>query len=351
MTSIDRVSQVEIVFRNSSGKHPPLAVRWNIRKNILARQWLKLLECNILRGTHPIEKNYCLQGWQDTWDGDYNRNLKKVCALLNQSIFQINNSSLDYNIDLEFSVEKLRSSQYRTLMHDIHNHFAVLIGHTGEESKWWQVADHSTRDNIIKLNNYCHEIELTVQAIKNRYHSNILSFFRLGARPLSVFVSQNGKDNQGNYIRNRISRDITEEEFECFEYSDSWGDIELFYSQIGKPHRDVWLEDDKIIARSDINSTQFITGEFLINFNPLFGERKKYFPRKFCEWLTDNSFDIERKFGFAVVAEIDLSTRKEKIKLTKELVKRDDLFQISLLDNTGKVLIQKQFDYIWDSQQ
>lgn len=346
---INQAQQIEIIFRHSADLYPPIAARWNIRDNSLAKRWTQLLVKNIMRGDHPLEKDYCLNGWQNTWYSEYDRNLELLCKLLNQAILQINTSSLNYRIDLEFSVEKLRSNQYRTLMNDLHHHFELLIGQLWNPSDWYSQADEPTRQSIRQLNNLCHEIEQAVESIKGKLRGNILSFFRMGTRPASVSVSQNGKDFQGNFIKNRTKWDITEKEFEYFEYGDAWGDIELYYSQLGKTHKDAWLDDDTFIEESNISSTQFITGEFVINFYPLF-KRGTKLPQQFCKWLTRHGFNIERRFGSAVVAEIDIHSIKEKKRYMKELIKRDDLFQIALLDKNGNALIKKQFDYTWKDQ-
>jgi hypothetical protein len=342
--------KLALTFRHSQNKCEPITAYWNIRDNSLAHRWVDLLKHNILEGAHPLEKSYCLHGWCDSWDSDYSRNLKFICNQLNKAIAQINNSKLGYHIDLDFSVTKLRSSQYRTLMNDIHHHFELLIGQVWNVSDWYRRADDATRDSIRQLNNLCHEIEQIVESIKSKNRSKLINLLGLGTRQLNVSVSQNGKDFDGGYIENRTKWPIEAHEFDYFDFGNAWGDIELYYSQLGKPHKDAWMDNDNFIHDDNISSTQYISGEFIVNFYPLF-KRQTKLPWNFRRWLKKNGFGIERRFGFAVVAEIDIKTTKEKKQFIKELVKRDDLYQIALLDNAENVILERTFDYTWKDQE
>lgn len=341
--------KLSVTFRHSSNRYEPVTVYWNIRNNPLATRWVELLKQNILLGTHPLEKTYCLQGWQDTWISDYDRNLEILCDHLNQAIDQINHNLLGYHIDLFFSIDKLKSNQYRTLMNDIHHHFEILIGQVWNVSEWYKAADPTTRQSIRQLNNLCHEIEHAVKSIKKRNLFKMLNFFGLGTKSLSVNVSQNGKDFQGKIFENRIKWPIIEDEFDYFEYGSAWGDIELYYCQLGKPHRDAWGDNDEFIDPDNISSTMFISGEFIINFHSTFRRGSK-FPFGFRRWLKKHNFPISKKFGYATVAEIDLHSAKEKQQLADEIVKRNDLYQIALLDDNNNVIIERKFDYTWKDQ-
>jgi len=341
--------KLALTFRHSQGQYEPMTAYWHIRNNSLADRWVELLKHNILQGSHPLEKTYCLHGWCDSWESDYGRNLEFICSQLNQAIEQINISDLDYHIDLEFSVKKLQSRQYRTLMNDIHHHFELLIGQEWNMSNWYKSADDSTRNSIRQLNNLCHEIEQIVGSIKSRNRNRLITLFGPVLRQASVSVSQNGMDFDGNYIQNRVKWEIAEKEFEYFEFGTAWGDIELYYSQLGKPHRDAWKDKDVFIDDDNISSTRYISGEFKVNFYPPF-KRKSRFPWAFQRWLRKNGFTIDRQFGSPVVAEIDIGSVKEKKHFMNELIKRDDLYQIALLDAEDNVILERTFDYTWKDQ-
>tara|TARA_R110000782_G_scaffold125398_1_gene217006 strand:- start:79 stop:1101 length:1023 start_codon:yes stop_codon:yes gene_type:complete len=338
--------KLSMTVRHTQNKYEPITAHWNIRNNSLANRWVELLKHNILEGSHPLEKTYCLKAWTDSWNSDYSRNAKFLCDQLNQAIEQINNSDLGYHIDLQFSVKKLRSFQYRTLMNDIHHHFELLIGQEWCASEWYKRADSTTRDSIRQLNNLCHEIEHMVRAIKR---TNLLRLLGIENRQASVFVSQNGKGFDGKYIQDRVKWEITEEEFSSFEFGGTWGDIELYYSQLGKPHKDAWKDNDKFIDDNNISSTRYITGEFHTIFCTVF-KRATRFPLGFQRWLKKNNFPIERRYGAAVVAETTIKTYKEKKQFIKELLKRDDLYQITLLDDLDNVIASRTFDYTWQDQ-
>ena len=81
-----------------------------IKETVLANHWKQLLIKNLFETDHPIEKTYCLQGWQTTWESSYSRNVQVLCEKLNQAISQVNFDlgPKGYpNIKLKFDLSKI----------------------------------------------------------------------------------------------------------------------------------------------------------------------------------------------------------------------------------------------------
>lgn len=325
-------------------------LKFNIRNTPLAAAWCDLLIKNIFGTRHPIEKPYSLHGWQTTWETDTPRNLKYICTKLNSAIDYVNLRMKEHgypHIELEFTVEKLKSRKYQQLMNDIHHHFEILIGQSWNMSEWYKKADESTRTAIRMLNNYCHEIEGIVAAIREQKILNIIPFTDLHPS-MSINVGMNCPDFDGKYFLNKQKDEITLEQYECFANQYKWGSIFIYYSQLGKTHFDAFNDKDKNIDKDNISSWRFLTGEFVVHLPilPLLTISKK-----FKKWLKKNDFDINDKtlgIGFPVVA--DIETDQSRKKVAAELRLRNDLYQIRLEDDLGNVVHSRIFDYSWQDQ-
>jgi hypothetical protein len=325
-------------------------LKFNIRNTPLAAAWCDLLIKNIFGTRHPIEKPYSLHGWQTTWETDTPRNLKYICTKLNAAIDYVNLRMKEHgypHIDLEFTVEKLRSRKYQQLMNDIHHHFEILIGQSWNTSEWYKKADEPTRTAIRMLNNYCHEIEGIVAAINEQKLLNIIPFFDLHPG-MSVNVGLNCPDFDGKYFLTKQKKEITLEGYECFTNEYYWGAVFIYYAQLGKTHLDAFNDKDKHIDKNNVSGWRYLTGEFVVNL-PI--KPKSQIDKKFKKWLKKNDFDINDKtlgIGFPVVA--DIETDQSRKKVAAELRLRNDLYQIRLEDELGNVVHSRIFDYSWQDQ-
>lgn len=345
-----------LTFRDTVTNLKPYTIKFDIKQTELAQHWLSLLIINVIDANHPIEKTYCLQGWQTTWDSKYSRNVGVLCDKLNTAIAIVNRDMKPKGypgIDLHFSVEALKTDAFRDLMNDIHHHFELLIGQVWNVSLWYKKASEETRTAIRMLNNYCHEIEKNVENINN---NNFL--FRMSPYHLASYVtaSLNGVDSTGSYFvdasgvwKGQKDR-INANEYESFQEVSKWGDVQLFYSQLGKSHLESFVDKDEHIDKSNISSYQYISGEFVVHF---ICTETQTVTTEFKNWLTKNDFDITDKtlgIGYPVVAEIDMQGQTKK-QILKQMRARDDLFAIAIEDSTGNVIHYKEYDYTWKDEE
>ena len=326
--------ELRLVFRDTSNNHSEYNIDYQLRDTRLARSWYNLLVENFMKSDHPIEKTYCLKGWQQNWDSNYGRNLQFLCDELNRHIEIINNDlpnkGYEY-IDLNFTVEGLKNKESQDLLlNKIHHHFEILIGQVWNPSKWYGLAEPATTFSIRMLNNYCHEIEAAIEVIEHGKYPHLS-------------VGLNGIDNNGRHFVNKKRYDITSKEYRDFSTTAPVGAITLYYSQLGKHHYEAFTDNDQDIDRENISGIRYLTGEFLIHFNskPDFRLNKKY-----KNWLAKNGFDRKDRtlaLDHGVVADpvsnIDL----------EELTKRDDLYKIQVFDQ-GKLVHEKVYNFTWQDQ-
>jgi len=136
----------------------------DVYDNSLSRKWLDSLNHLIAHGYH-LEKNYCFLGWDRSA-----RNLEYLCEQINQSIFQINASALDYTIKDYFTpantVQKgevgdglpgMRIAHEK--FNNLHRYFEDLQGTSANPSPYYLQASEQTRWHIRQLNLLCHEAE------------------------------------------------------------------------------------------------------------------------------------------------------------------------------------------------
>lgn len=332
-----------LTLRDSKNQLPNYTLRFRILENKLAKSWLKLFSHNFFEIDHPIEKDNSLKGWITSWDSCSPRNLDFLCKKLNDSVRVINDSMglLGYqHIDLQFSKDKLQCDDYRELMNSIHHHFEILIGQTWNPSEWWELADDNTRHHIRLINNLCHEIEAAVNSIElnQKFPDNSNQY---------IFASLMGKNFQGNYITGKERNELTLEELKSFSEYATWGDVFIYYAQLGKRHIEAYRDKDEFIDRNNISGYRYLTGEFVISF-PMIYEQEIRLPNQFFEWLDQNGFDKNDPslaLGFPRVAELQLTEpKKEMIKIIKQL---DDIYEIGLEDDSGKIIKSKVYDFVW----
>lgn len=335
--------KIFLVLRNSQNRIPPYKLKFKVLDNILAKSWLELFSYNFFEIDHPIEKDNSLKGWITSWDGNSPRNIDFLCDQINHSIKSVNRSmtpvGYDY-IDLEFSKEKLQSNDYRELMNNIHHHFEILIGQTWNPSKWWELADDETKQHIRLINNLCHEIETAVDSIKlNQHYPEYSNQY--------IFGSLMGRNFEGNFITGKKRNDLSVEELKAFSDFTKWGDVTIYYAQLGKRHIEAFRDRDEFIDRENISGYRYLTGEFVISFPMLIDQEIRY-PKEFFDWLDQNGFDKtdpSLALGFPRVAELELTdSKKEIIKIIKQM---DDLYEIGLEDDFGNVIKSKTYDFYW----
>jgi hypothetical protein len=190
------------------------------------------------------------------------------------------------------------------------------------------------------INNLCHEIEAAVNSIglNQKFPENSNQY---------IFASLMGKNFQGNYITGKERNELTLEELKSFSEYTMWGDVSIYYAQLGKRHIEAFRDKDEFIDRNNISGYRYLTGEFVISF-PMIHEQEIKQPDQFFEWLDQNGFDKNDPslaLGFPRVAELELNeSKKEMIKIIKQL---DDIYEIGLEDDSGKVIKSKVYDFVW----
>jgi hypothetical protein len=328
-----------ITFRDTFEKYENFTISYSVIDSPLANTWVELLIKNFFIKNHPIEKVFCLQGWQTNVDSTKGRSLEYLCQRLNESIFIINKdlNAKGYEfINLNFDVQSMKNSKIsQDMLNQIHHHFELLIGQVWNPSKWYELADEKTRTAIRNLNNLCHEIERLLKTIENPF----LGF--------GVNVGLNGPDFSGNYFAEKIKKEITMEEYNYFSNKLDWGDCVLYYSQLGKRHIEAFNDKDECINDENISGYKFITGEFVLCFRT-----ENAYPKRFYSWLEEKGFDPNDKtlgLGYPTVAKLDISS--SRFEIDRELRKRDDLYSIELFDDRGNIIHSKQYNYTWKDQE
>jgi len=325
---------LELVFRDTNNVHSDYTLEYKLRDTRLAQSWYNMLVENFFNSQFPIEKTYCLKGWQQSWDSDYNRNLEFLCEELNKHIDVINNDmpnkGYDY-IDLNFTVEGLKNKESQhLLLNKIHHHFELLIGQIWNPSKWYSLAEPATTFSIRMLNNYCHEIEAALE---------VLEYSQLP----HLSIGLNGVNDQGEHFFEKKRHDITTKEYRDFSATGPAGAITLYYAQLGKHHKEAYQDNDSDIDADNISGIRYATGEMLIHFVELQDFRLN---TDYKRWLLRNGFDRKDRslaLDHGIVADpigdIDIN----------ELVKRNDLYKIRALEQ-GEVVHEVEYNYTWEDQ-
>lgn len=329
--------KLQITLRDTEKIHSDYILSYRLRECSLTRDWLKSFVKNFANHDHPIEKTYCLHGWSSSFESLKGRSVQFLCDKLNSDIDIINK---DLNpkgyefIDLHFDVESMKNQIVsRDLLNHIHHHFESLIGQVWAPSKWIGMAQQRTRDAIRNLNNICHELEATIRCIRYSF-------------PPQINISLNGKDFQGQYFQKNCV-ELTLENYQDFLTHSEWGTINIYYSQLGKTFKEAFNDNDDYIKDSNISAHRYLTGEFILAFYTMNSPSSR-----FIEWLKEKELDPEDPFlGINHPVIGHLENRINRNLLFMEMRKRDDLYKIELIDDSGKILCTKIYDYIWSDQQ
>ncbi len=329
------MSELVFTLRDTSGQFSDYQLLYKIRDNSLGKLWKKCLNKNFLENNHPIEKTYCLQGWQTTWESNYPRNLTYLCNLLNSHISTINSfmPTIGYPvINLNFTLEGLQSNSQEELLNKIHHHFEILIGQAWDPSEWWLRDDipSKVRFSIRMLNNLCHEIEGIISSIKH----NITP---------GIFGSLNGINSNGRHFANKLFEELNLENYKDFSDIVPFGCLILYYAQLGKQHKEVFDDNDTDIERKNISGIRYVTGEWTSVFS------KTYRPlenKKYIKWLKKNDWNVhDPRLALKTGVVADLITDESKQTIVNEILKRDDLYKIELDSN------QKLYNYTWKDEE
>lgn len=325
-----------ITLRDTTGVCHELELLYKIRETNLGQFWKEHLHANFIAVANPIEKNYCLQGWQTDWDTTYPRDLTHICERLNYHIDIVNQEMPSHGypvINLHFSKQALIDDPQEVLLNKIHHHFELLIGQTWNPSKWSKLnLQRKTRFSIRMLNNYCHEIEGILKSIRSPGNSPWIS------------ISLSGIGKSGIYSKNKKRSNLLYEHYLDFTDESNFGHISLFYAQLGKQHNEVYQDNDTDIERENISGIRYVTGEFVLSFS--LQRPRLHNNQKYVQWLEDNNWDInDPTLALTTGVVADLQNNLCEAELKQEVLKRDDVYKFTL-DGESRF-----YNYTWKDQE
>ena len=88
------MNDLVITLRDINKEFDNYDLNYKIKDNALGSAWKNHFIKNFIESDHPIEKTYCLHGWQSEWESDYPRNLNFLCDRLNYYISVVNKEML-----------------------------------------------------------------------------------------------------------------------------------------------------------------------------------------------------------------------------------------------------------------
>lgn len=341
-------------FRDAEGVHEPITLHWDVVDSELARFWQEcltkqFLEDGNISNNHPLEKSYCFQAWQRSWDDtDYTRNLNVLCDQMNQAIAWINEDTglKEYpHIDLHFSKDKLRNhNQVQDYMNQIHHHFENLIGQVWNPAEWMKKAGPKAQLGIRMINNLCHEIEGNLASINDPDKGG-------------VFLSFSGSRHDGEKHQQLVRYDLEDKHYDGFiDEKANWGDITAYYSQLGKTHSEVFHDKDEHIDKTNISGIRYMTGECILSFRAGLppGTSEKRLQEPFLNWLQEHGWDPKDKtlaLGTGKLAKINLDILgMDWQELNRRVKKCDDIYEIGFQDQELNIIHKRTFDYTWRDQ-
>lgn len=328
-----------ITFRDTEHIVEDYVLSYQIRKCSLANEWVRLFKANFLNNDHPIEKTFCLHGWQTDYYSTKGRTVTYLCEKLNSSINSINldlhSQGYDF-IALNFTVEAMKdSTTARTMLNEIHHHFELLIGQVWAPSKWYSISQDKTKFAIRQLNNLCHELEAVLKCIKDK------------PQDFHINVGKNSANFDGSMFYNKEKKDISLENYNDFLEQGRWGDLLIYYAQLGKRHIEAFYDNDECIHDTNISGYKYLTGEFVLGFHYL----SKH-PAAFDHWLALRGYDNQDKtlgLGYPTIAHLE--NQGSQVHIATELKLRDDLHKLTLVGDNGDILGEKIYDFTWKDQE
>lgn len=341
-------------FRDAEEKYAPITLHWDVVDSALGQFWQECLTKQFLAkdnisNNHPLEKSYCFQAWQHSWnDTNYTRNIDVLCDQMNQAIAWINEDQglKDYpHIDLHFNKELLRShNQVQDHMNQIHHHFENLIGQVWQPAKWFDQAGAKAQWGIHALNNLCHEIEGNIASIHDPQRGG-------------VFLSFSGRRHDGVKPEQLVRYDLEDQHYDGFvDEQANWGDITAYYSQLGKMHHEVYNDKDEHIDKSNVSGMRYMTGECILSFRKGMppGVKEPRLTEDFKTWLRKNDWDPEDKrlaLGTGKLAKLNLDILEmDWQELDRRVKYCDDVYEIGFEDQDLNIIHKRTFDYTWRDQ-
>ena len=276
----------------------------------LGRKWLTALNVLINENYH-LEKNFCFLGFTE-----HERSVDYILKSINTSIGAVNESSLDYHIDDNYTRENTimigdvsESTDGGKLIHErfnmLHRYFEELQGASGtggQISNHYNNADDETRWHIRQLNLLCHEYESLVMSERKK------QYLPEWQRPSQLMCYMSAPRFE-----------ITEDDYDLFGVDTLARPLGAVYvgvnKAVGKHHWEVFQDEggkdiDKLTTLAMRSQSQ-AAGDFDIEWANNPGEYS--FMKKqlldFKQWLINNGFDPEDKsltIGHPQVGQVDL---------------------------------------------
>jgi hypothetical protein len=292
----------KIQFTDSEKVLKPFDLEWEILDSPAARAWTKLLMIYLKA---DFETSFRFVGFIHS-----KRDYQFLSNKLNEAIRLINQDGR-YHI-----IEQSPVSFTQEFSNIIHHHFEVLSQTNQETSQFYADSPTLVAYAIDDLNYYIHEMESLTRGLEN-YKND----------PSDIFASIT------NCFQNFPKFSIPDSFSKYFTLSNSFGDIVMQYSQIGKTLWEVFIDNDDQIYDGAIIAHQFLTPEFDI----LFGEVKniELVKSNFFEFLKDrglNPNDEKLRLGFLPLAKLIYPEGMGKEDIIKALTDRLTVNKITLLD-------------------
>jgi hypothetical protein len=276
----------------------------------LGRKWLTALNVLINENYH-LEKNFCFLGFTE-----HERSVDYILKSINTSIGAVNESSLDYHIDDNYTRENTimigdvsESTDGGKLIHErfnmLHRYFEELQGTSGtggQISNHYNNADDETRWHIRQLNLLCHEYESLVMSERKK------QYLPEWQRPSQLMCYMSAPRFE-----------ITEDDYDLFGVDTLARPLGAVYvgvnKAVGKHHWEVFQDEggkdiDKLTTLAMRSQSQ-AAGDFDIEWanNPCEYSFMKKQLLDFKQWLINNGFDPEDKsltIGHPQVGQVDL---------------------------------------------
>lgn len=280
-----------------------LTVYIDVYDNSLAGKWLTHLNQVLEHGLH-LEKNYCFLGFpRSPRNGEY------IIQQINASIAAINASTIPYQIDHVFTLERSRDATggvNHEEFNQLHRYFEDLQGTASCPSPLYGAADVETRWHIRQLNLLCHEFE-----------SWQLSWRKLHTAPEWMRPSQlMCWLNSPRFVLD----DADYELFGIESINRPTGGVFVGVNKaVGKHHWEVFVDEahydpahrtDSLITATLKSQTE-AAGDFDIEWaqNPAGAPWQSKKLKDFRSWLINNGFDPDDKsltIGHPQVGQVDL---------------------------------------------
>lgn len=196
---------------------------------LLGRDWQEALKVCIIK-KQKLHKEWQFLGFPNTYR-DYDFLLNN----LNRAINKINNNSIDYYIEEEYSLDTIITKDNHInheTMNRLHNHFEILKGTEWEPSEYWNNSKAAIRKSIEDLNFSCHELELYSFA-KRQWHTDSLN-----CRPWNDIKFYSAKHYN--------LKDEHRELFKVNRYDEMFGGVYMHWCQIGKRLDEVFSDEGPV---------------------------------------------------------------------------------------------------------